>query len=156
MNEKFYVSTANYYPGRQDLPAGTVFTEEQWIEAGGKATGLAEHIAKGYITEAKQVKPAAPAPKKEAPKVDAPIVDGSEGSEDDKEKEKKPPVVDNQKTAPTGLWCYTAEELEPLPLEALNTMYKDTAKKAGLKTPRAFKDKPALIKKMTSEGSSKD
>ena len=160
MKEKLYVSTANYYPGRIALPAGTVFSEAQWIEAGGKATGLAEHIARKYITEAVQVKPEAPnveAPVVDALKVDTPQEEASpvvDALKVDAPQEEASPVV--EKEAPTGLWNFTVEELDPLPLGALNTMYKDTAKKAGLPTVRAFKDKDALIAKMTSEGIPQD
>lgn len=139
---KRFVSTANYYPGRTDLPAGTVFTEDEWVAAGGKAAGLAEHVAKGYITEAVQTKP--PAPKPAPVEEEAPVVE-----------EEAPVVEETKKEPPTGLWSFTAEELEPLPIEALNTMYKDTAKKAGLPIPRAFNNKESLIKKMTSEGPDK-
>lgn len=170
MTEKHFVSVSNYYPGRRELPAKTVFTEAQWIDAGGKAKSLADHIAKGYITEAIQQEPPTPAPTPviapaaptpapadstptpaptpaTAPDVETTTDDGVTGDED----------KDNQVSdKPKGLWCFTAGELEPLPIEALNTMYKDTSLKAGLKAPRAYTDKKSLIKKMTSEGNAKD
>lgn len=127
--EKLYTSSLNYYVGNEPFKAGSVFTKAQWEAAGGKGDDLDLHVKKGYIQEAVQVVP-----------------------EDIKQKqEDKEEAKEEQKQAPTGVWNFKKEELEALPLEALNTLYKDRAAEYGLPA-RMFKDKEALIEKMTSEG----
>lgn len=129
--EKLYTSSLNYYVGNEPFKAGSVFTKAQWEAAGGKGDDLDLHVKKGYITETVQV-------------VSEDIKPKQEVKEEEEAKEEP-------KQAPTGVWNFKKEELEALPLEALNTLYKDRAAEYGL-TARMFKDKEALIEKMTSEG----
>ena len=124
--EKLYTSTMNYYVGNEPFPAGSVFTKTQWEAAGGKGDDLDMHVKKGYITEAVQIKPADIKPKEET-----------------KEEVKKA-------ESPTGIWNFKKEELDPLPIEALNTLYKDRASEFGIGV-KMLKDKAELIEKMTSE-----
>lgn len=133
MSEQLYVSTQNYNLRVGPIPAGTVFTCEQWIKAGGREQDLDVHVARGYVQKTEQAAP--PSDVEEEP--------GGEESTDE--------VVKDEAQVPTGIWSFSVEELEPLPLEALNAMYKDRAQEFGQKKPRAFKDKQALIAKMTSE-----
>ena len=137
MSDKLYVSKQNYYPGNRVLLAGTVFTRAQWIEAGGTLDGLDVHVSRGYITETVN----------EAP--EAIVVEEAPSVEEAPAKEEEAPV--DAPEAPTGVWNFTAEELEPLPLKALNAMYKDRAKEFGQTVSRAFTSKKSIIKKMTSE-----
>lgn len=121
--EKLYTSKMNYYVGNEPFTAGSVFTKTQWEAAGGKGEDLDMHVKKGYITETVQVKPEDIKPKT-TPK--------------------------EEKVAPTGIWDFKKAELEPLPIEALNTLYKDRAAEFGIEVVM-LKDKAELIKLMTSE-----
>jgi hypothetical protein len=123
---KLYTSDYNYNVGNKMLPKGSIFSEEQWVAAGGKAVDLGLHVEKGYIKEATQTLP-------------DPVV-----PEEQEEQEEQ------EQTNPQGIWNFSKEELEGLPLEALNTMYKDRASEFEIRV-REYKDKDALIEKMTSE-----
>ncbi len=121
-----FVSKMNYFLGSSSIDAGTLFNTKDWVEAGGRESDLKLHIEKGYVTEAVQVVPEALVTKEE--KVVEEVV----------------------KEKPTGVWNYSKEDLEPLSLEILNTMYKQRASEFNLSV-RAMKDKESLINKMTSE-----
>jgi hypothetical protein len=156
MSEKRYVSDHNYNPGSTQLPAGTVFTEAQWVEFGGSVEGLAAHVSKGYIKEAVQTRPDDLPPMK--PAVDVVEEKPSEEPEGEESAEEVVVTVEAEAEAEaeapakaTGIWDFAKEELDPLPLDVLNSMYKDRCKKFEIKGARAYKDKDALIKKMTSE-----
>jgi hypothetical protein len=129
---KLYTSEYNYNVGGEMLLKGSVFSEAQWVAAGGKAADLALHVEKGYIKEAVQTVPEPVEPVIEPVE---PVVEPE-------------PVI--EPSSPQGIWNFTKEELEGLPLEALNTMYKDRAAEFNLRV-REYKDKAALIEKMTSE-----
>jgi len=129
MEEKLYVSKMNYYPGKDNLTAGTVFTAEQWELAGGKVKDLEIHVKKGYITEAVQ-------------EVPENLV--SDQVEEVEEAEEAEP------TKPEGIWNYDAEQLEDLPLEVINTIYKQRADEFDIRV-RPFTNKEKLIEKMCSE-----
>ena len=181
---KLYVSEHNYYPGRQDLPKGTVFSEQQWIDAGGSATGLGEHISRGYIKEAVQQAPVA------VIDVPAETVDTSEAdriAEEEAEAKAKAEAeeeaalqaeaeaqakaeaeaqeqVDKEaaeaeeaakKAAAEGIWNFERELLENYDLQALNIMYADRAEQNGLEVA-PFEDRDKLIDLMTSQAVQKD
>ena len=129
MEEKLYVSKMNYYPGKDNLTAGTVFTAEQWELAGGKVKDLEIHVKKGYITEAVQEVPENLVP---------------DQVEEVEEAEEAEP------TKPEGIWNYDAEQLEDLPLEVINTIYKQRADEFDIRV-RPFTNKEKLIEKMCSE-----
>jgi hypothetical protein len=162
MEETRYVSTHNYNLKREAIPAGTKFTEDQWVECGGNAKDLPIHLAKGYITEVAYVKqvppqpinaPAPPQPINAPASAPAPAPTQPEtetvSGEENEEKVIEPEQTATASTKHSGI-CDFTEELEPLSLPVLNGLYKDHAEKFGLKV-RAYKDKEALIKKMTSE-----
>jgi len=132
MEEKLYVSKMNYYPGKDNLTAGTVFTAEQWELAGGKVKDLEIHVKKGYITEAVQ-------------EVPENLV-----SDQVEEAEKADQVEEAEPTKPEGIWNYDAEQLEDLPLEVINTIYKQRADEFDIRV-RPFTNKEKLIEKMCSE-----
>lgn len=123
MADTQYITELNYQ--NPCFNAGSVFTADQWVDAGGSTDGLKGHVSKGYIKVWEGQEP--PVPMKEAVDV----------------VEEVPVKVDH-------IWDFAEEDLEPLPLEALNSLYKDHAAKFGIKV-RAYKDKEAVIKKMTSE-----
>jgi len=132
MEEKLYVSKMNYYPGKDNLTAGTVFTAEQWELAGGKVKDLEIHVKKGYITEAVQEVP------------ENLVSDQVEEAEEADQGEEAEP------TKPEGIWNYDAEQLEDLPLEVINTIYKQRADEFDIRV-RPFTNKEKLIEKMCSE-----
>ena len=150
MEEVRYISKSNYNPGREAIPAGTIFTEAQWVKCGGKKDSLKGHLDAGYITEAEVVVQVPPQPlNKPTP---APVVEETvttSGEADEKEVIEPEPTV-TASTKPSGIWDYTSEELEPLSLPVLNGLYKDRGAEFDLKV-REYKDKDALIKKMTSQ-----
>jgi hypothetical protein len=177
MKEKMYTTELNYQ--NPEFKAGSVFSEAQWIAKGGSADGLQGHVNAGYITvwEGQQA-PAAPVAAIEVSEspltetadsaetetvdsaetevIDVPSEDSvEEESEEVVESEQTEPeeseeVVEEDSDKPHGIWNFDKEDLDPVPLPALNTMYKDHAEKNGLSV-RAYKDKEALIKKMCSE-----
>lgn len=122
--EKLYVSDMNYYPGKKDLKAGTVFSVEQWEDAGGTEENLKIHVKRGYIREAVQEVP------------ETLVAD-------------EPKAVKEQK-APEGIWTFDIEQLENLSLNVLNTMYKQRAAEFNQEVS-PYEDKEALILKMCSE-----
>ena len=139
MSDKAYVSKHNYYPGTVEIPAGTVFTEDQWEACGGKVSSLHEHIKKGYITENEQY----------VPEVVPEVVPEAEVEVLEIVKEEEP--VKEEKAKAQGIWNYSKEELEGLDIGMLNTIYKDRAAEYGIKVNRPFSNKDNLIAKMTSE-----
>ena len=141
MEEKLYVSKMNYYPGKDNLTAGTVFTAEQWELAGGKVKDLEIHVKKGYITEAVQEVP------------ENLVSDQVEEAEKAEKAEKADQVEEAEEAEPTkpeGIWNYDAEQLEDLPLEVINTIYKQRADEFDIRV-RPFTNKEKLIEKMCSE-----
>ena len=138
MSEKTYVSTSNYYPGTTQIPAGSVFTEDQWCECGGKASSLQEHLKKGYITENVQYVPEK-------------VVDTEALKQAPDVVEDPAPSADSTKEKAQGIWNYSVEELQDLDIGMLNTIYKDRSAEYGIKVNRPFTNKENLIAKMTSE-----
>jgi len=158
MAETKYITDNNFYLGKASIPAGSVFTLDQWIECGGSEDGLESHLKnKGnYVREWEgQKAPVVIEDVKDTETVDtAEFVEldteeETENSEDSTEEESDEEVVEDD-THPEGVWNWEPADLESLSLEALNTLYKDHAAKFGISV-RAYKDKPALIKKMCSE-----
>lgn len=169
MKEKMYTTELNYQ--NPEFKAGSVFSEAQWTAKGGSADGLQGHVNAGYISvwEGQQA-PAAPvdvievsespltetADSAETEVIDVPSEDSVEEESEEvveseqTESEESEEVVEEDSDKPHGIWNFDKEDLDPVPLPALNTMYKDHAEKNGLSV-RAYKDKEALIKKMCSE-----
>jgi len=155
MTEQIYVSENAYYPGRVAIPAGSVFTAKQWIEAGGTAEALETHVEKGYIKEAVQQAPPSivealekvEEPAAEEPAAEEPVAEEPAAEEPAAE---EPAAEEPEKIMPQGIWNFSKEELDPLDLEVLNTLYKDTAAEYGIEV-LPFEDKDLLIEKMTSE-----
>ena len=146
MEETKYISDHNYNPGGTEIPAGNVFTLEQWKACGGKEAGLQGHLDAGYIHEWEgQAAPSAPIEPASEPETQTADLGTEEVGKIEKDEDQAP-----RATKPTGVWDFTNDELRDLSLEALNGLHKDHAAKYDLKV-RAFKDKNALIKKMTSE-----
>lgn len=155
--EKKYTSEMNYR--NPEFKAGSVFTESQWVAKRGTVSSLQEHLAAGYITEWEgQSAPTsvqAPAVTKTANSANTEVVE-SESAEDSNEEESEEEVVveeseQTEQEKPHGIWDFKAEDLEPLGLPALNTMYKEHAEKNGIDNVRAFQNKENLIEKMCSE-----
>lgn len=165
--EKKYTTDMNYQ--NPIVNAGSVFTEAQWIAKGGKKGSLEAHVVKGYIREwkgqslpetvtsdtaevntlkqAEDVELVEQGPTVTADSADTTSVDSSE-EESDKEVDG---VVEGEgKPKAQGVWNFKAEDIENLPLEALNVMAKEHATKFD-KPFRQRKDKDALIKFMCSE-----
>jgi hypothetical protein len=165
--EKYYTSDMNY--NNPDFEAGSVFTEAQWVAKGGKAGSLALHVAKGYITEWEGQQP--PAEPAEPVQLDAPPDTETVNAEDEQEPpaeeppaeeppaeeppaEEPPaeePPAEEPKPKPEGIWNFVREDLEPLPLESLNALYKDTAEKNGITNVRAYTNKESLLNKLCSQ-----
>lgn len=159
MTEAKYITDNNFYLGVESIPAGSVFTLEQWIECGGTEEGLKGHLSnKGnYVREWEGQ--TVPERFKDTQTVDdAEFVVIDQPSEDSPEEESDNEVATNnaegdeeeESVHPTGVWNFQPDDLEPMSLEALNAFYKDHAAKFDISV-RAYKDKDALIKKMCSE-----
>lgn len=161
MNETKYTTDMNYR--NPVISAGSVFTEAQWVAKGGKAEGLKGHVAAGYITvwegqsAPEPIITVSPSPLEQ----ETVTVDSAETEvinlEDSAEEESKEEVIDEHeeylaraKAKPEGVWNFKAEDLEDIPLEQLNIMYKSHADENGINV-RAYKDKDALIAKMCSQ-----
>lgn len=130
--------------------AGCVFTLEQWLAKGGSEAGFNGLLAKGYVKEwAGQTPPMPLAVQQEEESVTVDTADtvvlDQKPLEDSEEEESAEEV-----TKPQGIWNWKVEDIEDLELPALNALYKDHADKYNL-TVRAFSNKEALIKKMSSE-----
>jgi len=66
------------------------------------------------------------------------------------EAEEADQVEEAEPTKPEGIWNYDAEQLEDLPLEVINTIYKQRADEFDIRV-RPFTNKEKLIEKMCSE-----
>jgi len=139
MEETKYQTHVNYQ--NPSFKKGSVLTIAQWVEKGGTEEGFMKHVDRGYITEwAGQADPLTQTADSADTVIVEPSVDPA-GEEIEKEVSTK---------APTGIWDWSEEDLEPLELAALNTLYKDTAAEYGIEV-EYIDDKDQLIALMTSE-----
>lgn len=148
MEETKYQTNVNYQ--NPAFAKGSVLTVAQWVAKGGTEDGFMKHVDRGYIVEwAGQANPLT----QTVDSADTVIV---EPSADPKGEESGKEVVDGKideavkKDVPTGIWDWNEEDLEPLELAALNTLYKDTAAEYGIEV-EYIDDKDQLIALMTSE-----